>query len=325
MLFIVVLVLLGIGYCAARPPSFGVSSAHSGPHGYYGHYNKCKLQVLPWPMNVECDPDTEAAIELASNFSLVLDETSRSQDSEILKVAMSRYRKFITDLHPLHISRGFLVEPQFLLEQDDDYSYEYTDDIRQVKLSDDSMRRLHVLESLVVNIGEDHLEEAKQLDDDESYELNIFVDENSKARAEIKASTVWGAMYGMETFSQLVERKNIVRYVPVSIKDSPRFPWRGLLLDTSNHFLSVSLIKKFIDTMASVKLNTLHWHLVDSYSFPFLSKMFPGMAEAGAWFYDKDSTTYKNTVYSTSDLESIEAYAKMRGVRIVLEMDMPGR
>lgn len=66
-------------------------------------------------------------------------------------------------------------------------------------------------------------------------------------------------------------------WTPISIKDEPRYPWRGLLIDSARHYLSVPLLEKTIDSMAALKLNTLHWHIVDAESFPFVSKKYPGM------------------------------------------------
>jgi hexosaminidase len=66
-------------------------------------------------------------------------------------------------------------------------------------------------------------------------------------------------------------------WTPISIKDEPRYPWRGLLIDSSRHYLSVPLLEKTIDSMAALKLNTLHWHLVDAESFPFVSSKYPGL------------------------------------------------
>ncbi|CAM9311609.1 unnamed protein product, partial [Ectocarpus fasciculatus] len=186
-----------------------------------------------------------------------------------------------------------------------------------------------VLHALQVDVLCEHTNDAaKQLDDDESYKINVQMGDDGSVVAVVTANTVWGALYGMETMSQLVESGGIVRNVPVTITDSPRFPWRGLLLDTSNHFISVSVISKFLDTMASSKMNVLHWHLVDSYSFPFESQAAPEIARSGAWIYSEKTKVrdkqVKNPLYTSSDLQRIEELAKMRGIRVVVEMDMPG-
>lgn len=293
------------------------------PHGYYGHYNKCKLQIVPWPENVSCDENSLSSLKLSQNFSVVLSVESASQESKVLKSAIQRYYELITGRHPVRISRGLLVEPQFIFEgDDDDYSYAFS----EIRMSDSSVRKLFILDELVVTVFTDHTSDsAKKLDDDESYSISIYLTDDSKINANVKANSVWGALYALETFSQLVENGNVIRHIPVEISDQPRYPWRGLLIDTSNHYLSVPVIKKLLDAMATTKMNVLHWHLVDSYSFPYHSKLFPGIAEAGAWMYNEDTNEeLKSTVYKSSDLEEIVNWAALRGVRVVLEMDMPG-
>lgn len=56
--------------------------------------------------------------------------------------------------------------------------------------------------------------------------------------------------------------------VPFSISDEPLYPWRGVMIDTANHYLSIDLIKETLDLMSFHKFNVLHWHMIDSYSFP---------------------------------------------------------
>ena len=65
----------------------------------------------------------------------------------------------------------------------------------------------------------------------------------------------------------------------VTIEDSPRFPWRGLLLDSARHFLPIPDIKRQIDGMAAAKLNVLHWHLTDDQGWRFSSKRYPKLTQ----------------------------------------------
>ena len=100
-----------------------------------------------------------------------------------------------------------------------------------------------------------------------------------------------------------------------SCTDFPRFSHRAILLDSSRHFQPLSIIRDMIDAMAAVKLNVLHWHLVDEVSFPFNSTAAPYLS-MGAWSYHE--------TYSADDLRGIVAYARDRGVRIMAEIDTPG-
>ncbi len=75
-----------------------------------------------------------------------------------------------------------------------------------------------------------------------------------------------------------VRERLYVFWSPLKIRDAPRYPWRGLMVDSARHYLSVPLLERTIDSMAAMKLNTLHWHIVDAESFPFVSDKYPGMS-----------------------------------------------
>lgn len=98
---------------------------------------------------------------------------------------------------------------------------------------------------------------------DESYSLNI----DAAGGCDISSKTVWGALHAMETFTQLLQRSDSTvtcDYAPASITDSPRFTHRGMLIDSSRHFLPVSEIERLIDALPMNKFNVLHWHMVDA-------------------------------------------------------------
>ncbi|WP_246876546.1 family 20 glycosylhydrolase, partial [Pantoea ananatis] len=81
---------------------------------------------------------------------------------------------------------------------------------------------------------------------------------------DITANTRFGALRAMETLLQLIQNGAENTSLPCdTIEDSPRFPWRGLLLDSARHFIPLPDIKRQIDGMAAAKLNVLHWHLTD--------------------------------------------------------------
>jgi len=125
----------------------------------------------------------------------------------------------------------------------------------------------------------------------------------------------------LETFAQVVDwNKTLSIYtisrVPLDVQDVPRFSWRGLLIDSARHFLDISAIKRQIDALSATKMNTLHWHATDAESFPVYSSNFPLLSAKGAY----DPTA----VYSTADIQDIVTYARERGIRVVVEFDMPG-
>jgi hexosaminidase len=156
-----------------------------------------------------------------------------------------------------------------------------------------------------------------QMGVDESYTLIV---PNNGDGATLTANTVYGAYRGLETFSQLITynydmRGYQVSIAPVSITDFPRFPHRGILLDTARHYQPVPMLKNVIDSLAYAKFNTLHWHIVDSQSFPMEARSASNLW-MGAWSAEE--------VYTVEDVEEVIEYGKQRGIRIMVELDMPG-
>ncbi|XP_067646594.1 chitooligosaccharidolytic beta-N-acetylglucosaminidase [Eurosta solidaginis] len=156
-------------------------------------------------------------------------------------------------------------------------------------------------------------------DTDESYSLQIISANSSSVAATINASSYFGARHGIETLSQLLIYDDIRRELQilarVLIEDAPAFKWRGLLLDTSRNFFTVKSIKRTLDAMAMVKLNTFHWHITDSHSFPFELKSQPDMYKLGAYSQRK--------VYSHEDIAEIVEHGRVRGIRVMPEFDAP--
>ena len=167
--------------------------------------------------------------------------------------------------------------------------------------------------------------------EDESYTLEV-----DAAGAALRAPTPYGVLRGIETFLQLVEvavpatavaavdRPSTIPdlepepedfIVPgVEIRDVPRFPWRGLLIDPGRHFLSIDAMKRNLDAMAAVKLNVLHWHLSEDQGFRVESRIFPKLHELGSGgFY-----------YRQDEIQDLVAYGRDRGIRVMPEFDMPG-
>ncbi|GFR96772.1 beta-hexosaminidase subunit beta, partial [Elysia marginata] len=151
------------------------------------------------------------------------------------------------------------------------------------------------------------------LESDETYDLVV-----KRKKTYIWANEVWGALRGLETLGQLVWRGSDGHlYIKETvISDYPRFPHRGLHIDTSRHFLFKEVLLDIIDSMEMNKLNVFHWHIVDDQSFPYESKVYPELSRKGAYH-----PTY---VYSLEDIAEIIEYARLRGVRVMPEFDTPG-
>lgn len=100
------------------------------------------------------------------------------------------------------------------------------------------------------------------------------------------------------------------------ILDAPRFSHRELLIDSSRHFLPVPTLKLILEAMSYLKLNLLHWHLVDLQAFPMESARNPLLASKGAWSAQER--------YSKEDIADVVSHAGRLGIRVVPEIDMPG-
>lgn len=122
-------------------------------------------------------------------------------------------------------------------------------------------------------------------------------------------------MHGLETMEQLIQSDATGYFIPaVLIQDTPRFRWRGLMIDCARHFIPTDVIKRTLDGMASVKLNVFHWHLSEDQGFRIESKAFPKLTELGS----------DGLYYTQEEAREIVAYARDRGIRVVPEFDMPG-
>lgn len=137
--------------------------------------------------------------------------------------------------------------------------------------------------------------------------------------ADITANTFFGARHAVETLSQLIVFDDLRNQIQIAnevyIVDGPKYPYRGILLDTSRNYIDKETILRTIHGMAMSKLNTLHWHITDSQSFPYVSRTWPDFAKYGS---------YKPTkIYTPEMIREIIDYALIRGVRILPEFDAP--
>ncbi len=166
-----------------------------------------------------------------------------------------------------------------------------------------------LIEEPVFEINVERQAELK-LGENESYKLEIM---NNKII--LNAETEFGAYRGLETLLQLLS-VNDGNYIFPNLKiiDEPRFPWRGLMIDISRHFMHIDVIKRNIDGMASVKLNVLHLHLSDDQGFRVESNVLPKLHQLAS----------DGLYFTQAEIREIVNYASKRGIRVVPEFDIPG-
>ena len=150
----------------------------------------------------------------------------------------------------------------------------------------------------------------------------------------LRAGTAAGLAHGVQTIRQLLPVEALrSQRVPgvawtlpgVDIRDLPRLPWRGFMLDVARHFQPVPVLRRFIDLMAFHKLNVLHLHLTDDQGWRMPVPRHPLLTSVGGWRTETngDGVPHGGT-YSRAELEGLVAFAAERGVRVMPEIEMPG-
>jgi hexosaminidase len=169
----------------------------------------------------------------------------------------------------------------------------------------------------------------------ESYRLEV-----SRERVVVSAREARGLFYGAVTLWQLTSaqllRDGALELPAVRIEDTPRFRWRGLMLDSARHFQSPEFILRYLDWMALHKLNVLGWHLTDDQGWRLEIKRYPRLTQVGAWrvpageaaLHDIDPATHRPRLYggyyTQQEVRRIVAHAAARNITIVPEIEMPG-
>ena len=163
----------------------------------------------------------------------------------------------------------------------------------------------------------------------ESYTLDA-----DPQRIVVSARDPRGLFYGAVTLWQLLESNgsNSARVPALHIDDSPRFAWRGLMLDSARHFQTVDQIKQLLDAMALHKLNTFHWHLTDDQGWRIEIKQYPKLTEvggcripAGDGGVGSDGKPRPYCGYYTQDqVRDVVRYAAERQITVMPEIDVPG-
>ncbi|MCD9088194.1 family 20 glycosylhydrolase [Stenotrophomonas sp. SY1] len=162
----------------------------------------------------------------------------------------------------------------------------------------------------------------------EGYALKV-----SNTGIEVSAGDDKGLFYGAVTAAQLLTDQTPGQVAAATINDTPRFVWRGLMLDSARHFQSLDEIKKLLDAMAQHKLNTFHWHLTDDQGWRMEIKRYPKLTEVGSCRVPlgdagrNEATGQPRTYcgfYTQEQIREIVAYAAQRHIQVIPEIDVPG-
>ncbi|XP_040478122.1 beta-hexosaminidase subunit beta [Ursus maritimus] len=237
-----------------------------------------------WPMPLSVKTSPRLLVLSRENFSIYHDPSSTAGPScSLLQEAFRRY-------------------------------YDYIFDFNKSQLGPAKRNSAVELKQLLVSVVlEPECDLYPSITSDESYTLAV-----EGPVAFLKANRVWGVLRGLETFSQLIYQDSYGTFTvnESNIIDSPRFPHRGILIDTARHFLPIKTILKTLDAMAFNKFNVLHWHIVDDQSFPYQSVAFPELSNKGSYSLSH--------VYTPNDVRTVIEYARLRGIRVIPEFDSPG-
>jgi hexosaminidase len=243
-----------------------------------------------WPLPANYTTGKEA-ISLAADFTIACDGNAGCGPNTLLQTAFHRYTQQIFAEHGGGGGSG---------------------GIRGQSLQ---------LGLLMVHVGSADERETLQLGMDESYSLEVGHSRSTggELQATLSAPAVWGVLRGLETFAQLVRwdwdnHSHVIYSAPWMIEDKPRFPHRAFMIDTARHFQPLAVFGRLLDGMTACKLNTLHWHISDEQSVAFESAKYPKVWE-GRWSEDER--------YSHADMAWVVEQARLRGIRVELELDFP--
>ena len=162
---------------------------------------------------------------------------------------------------------------------------------------------------------------------DEGYTLDV-----TAKGVEVKAKKPQGLFYGMQSFMQLlpaeIESPSAVKGIAwtaaaVSIKDEPRFGYRGIMLDPCRHFMPVENVKRYIDVLSLFKINRLHWHLTDDQGWRIEIKKYPKLTEVGATRIEGEGTEHKG-FYTQEEIKEVVQYAADHFITVIPELEIPG-
>ncbi|ENP8320888.1 beta-N-acetylhexosaminidase [Vibrio vulnificus] len=310
-------------FCQLTPDSLVLPANH---HFY------CEFTVLTNPFRFYSDGLNEAFVEYHHEGEQVrskVDVTpivlaSPYRERETIAPTLASAYSLLPKANALHVDAGhFSLTPSSAITC-------------QSALADsavtwlmDEMARLHQFKLATSEVGEIVYRSNPTLDEG-AYQLKI-----SQEQVRVEAGSSSGFVHATASLLQLLDYNSLTQEAQLaccSISDSPRFRYRGMMLDCSRHFHSVEQVKRLINLLAHYKFNTFHWHLTDDEGWRVEIKAFPALTEVGAWRgvdeaiepqYTHISQRYGG-FYSQEEIKEVVAYAAQRSIMVIPEIDVPG-
>ncbi|EPW5500332.1 beta-N-acetylhexosaminidase [Vibrio vulnificus] len=310
-------------FCQLKPDSLVLPANH---HFY------CEFTVLTNPFRFYSDGLNEAFVEyhhegerVRSNVDVTpIVLASPYRERETIAPTLASAYSLLPKANALHVDAGhFSLTPSSAITC-------------QSALADsavtwlmDEMARLHQFKLATSEVGEIIYRSNPTLDEG-AYQLKI-----SQEQVHVEAGSSSGFVHATASLLQLLDYNSLTQEAQLaccSISDSPRFRYRGMMLDCSRHFHSVEQVKRLINLLAHYKFNTFHWHLTDDEGWRVEIKAFPALTEIGAWRgvdeaiepqYTHISQRYGG-FYSQEEIKEVVAYAAQRSIMVIPEIDVPG-
>ncbi|ELE7613538.1 beta-N-acetylhexosaminidase [Vibrio vulnificus] len=310
-------------FCQLTPDSLVLPANH---HFY------CEFTVLTNPFRFYSDGLNEAFVEyhhegeqVRSNVDVTpIVLASPYRERETIAPTLASAYSLLPKANALHVDAGhFSLTPSSAITC-------------QSALADsavtwlmDEVARLHQFKLATSEAGEIVYRSNPTLDEG-AYQLKI-----SQEQVRVEAGSSSGFVHATASLLQLLDYNSITQEAQLaccSISDSPRFCYRGMMLDCSRHFHSVEQVKRLINLLAHYKFNTFHWHLTDDEGWRVEIKAFPALTEIGAWRgvdeaiepqYTHISQRYGG-FYSQEEIKEVVAYAAQRSIMVIPEIDVPG-
>ncbi|WP_045466637.1 beta-N-acetylhexosaminidase [Vibrio hyugaensis] len=310
-------------FCTLKPEGMVLAANH--------HYY-CEFSIGSNPFRYYSDGFNEAMIDF------VVDGNPQRAQVDVTPIVLaSPYRERSDIPASLTHAQPLLPKPNYIEVSDQSFSFDeqvgvaiYTDLANSAKAwLLEELERIHQFKLSSSNSGKILFKSNPTLDEG-TYRLKI-----SEESIKIEAGSSSGFTHACATLLQLMKHDgytNTMDVVCCTIKDSPRFRYRGMMLDCARHFHSVEQVKRLINLLAHYKFNTFHWHLTDDEGWRVEIKSLPQLTDIGAWRGIDETIEPQYThltqryggFYTQEQIKDVVAFAAQRGITIIPEIDVPG-